>query len=267
MIIDFHTHVYPDRLADATVSKLAAAASINASGNGKKEGLLREMQEDGVALSIVLPVLTAPRHFDTVNAIAREMNESDTADKLISFAGIHPGNDRIRERIHDIKEQGFLGIKLHPDYQGTYFDDPAFINIVAAAEEEGLITMVHAGFDAGLRSDPHCSPAMSLRLINEVHPKKLVLAHIGGYLAWDEVEELLVGTDAYMDLSYCLDEVPAEQVLRIIRNHGSEKILFGSDWPWMRVSECMRYFDAIGLTDAEKSAILADNALRLLGRI
>lgn len=267
MIIDFHTHVYPDRLADATVKKLAEAASIEAAGNGKKEGLLREMEEDGVDFSIVLPVLTAPRHFDTVNAVARAMNESADRDRLCSFAGIHPENDHLKQRIRDIKEQGFLGIKLHPDYQGTYFDDPAFVTIVEAAEEEGLITMVHAGFDAGLRTNPHCTPGMSLNLINKVHPKRLVLAHVGGYLAWDEVEELLVGTDAYMDLSYCLREIPVEQVRRIIRNHGVEKILFGTDWPWMRAGECLRLLEALDLTESEKTAILSGNAMHLLGRV
>ena len=37
------------------------------------------------------------------------------------------------------------GIKLHPDYQDTYFNDIRYKRIISYATELGLIISVHAG--------------------------------------------------------------------------------------------------------------------------
>ena len=93
MIIDFHTHVFPERIASATVAALEKSGNTRAFSDGTAEGLLNSMKAAGVDISINLPVLTKPTQFDTVLKFAKQINESFPADserRIISFAGMHP---------------------------------------------------------------------------------------------------------------------------------------------------------------------------------
>ena len=126
MIIDFHTHVFPERIASATVAALEKSGNTRAFSDGTVDGLLNSMKAAGVDISINLPVLTKPTQFDTVLKFARQINESFSADserRIISFAGMHPDIEDVEEKLLSVKESGILGIKLHPDYQSTFFDD------------------------------------------------------------------------------------------------------------------------------------------------
>ena len=70
------------------------------------------------------------------------------------------------------------GIKLHPDYQDTYFNDIRYKRIISYATDLGLIISVHAGQDPKCPDNIHCTPAMAEEVLNEVEPEKLVLAHM-----------------------------------------------------------------------------------------
>ena len=94
---------------------------------------------------------------------------------------------------------------------------------------------------------------------------KLVLAHTGGYQLWDEVEEYLVGRSIYFDISYSLGRIPDSQLLRIIENHGADRILFASDSPWDDQGEALEQFLRLELPKEEAERILYRNALDLLG--
>ena len=48
MIIDMHTHVYPEKIAKRAVEKLSKAADIPAQSNGMKSGLQESMKRAGV---------------------------------------------------------------------------------------------------------------------------------------------------------------------------------------------------------------------------
>ena len=125
MIVDFHTHIFPDKIAARTIEKLENIANIKAFTDGREHSLSASMQKAGVDLSVVLPVVTKPEQFDTVNEFAMQLNEKYQQQKtrLLSFGGIHPDTLDFRRELRVIKELGLLGIKLHPDYQNTYFDD------------------------------------------------------------------------------------------------------------------------------------------------
>ena len=60
-IVDVHTHVFPDAIADKTIASLSERAGSRAYANGKIEGLLESMDRAGVACSVLAPVVTAPK--------------------------------------------------------------------------------------------------------------------------------------------------------------------------------------------------------------
>ncbi len=259
-MIDFHTHIFPDAIAEKSLPHLAKVCQTNPFTDGKRNGLLNSMKEAQVDCSIVLPVVTAPRQFDSIHRFAMQFLEGD----LLSFGGIHPDNDNYREKLRWIKEQGFQGIKLHPDYQGTYFNDIRYKRIIAYAMELDLVVISHAGLDPLCPNDIHCTPQMAAEVIEEVRPTKLVLAHMGGNAMADDVERHLIGKEVYFDTSYVLDKIERVQLVRMIRNHGADKILFATDSPWAKQKAFIELFYDLPLEKQEQNMISQGNAKRLL---
>jgi predicted TIM-barrel fold metal-dependent hydrolase len=286
MIVDFHTHVFPDKIAASAIATLEGRAHIKAYTAGTETALYASMSDENkseqhgasndsksaaqhkpcVDISIVLPVVTNPLKTTHFNDFAEQMNAryAEKTPRIISFAGVHPDTPDMPAVIKDIAARGFKGIKLHPDYQNVCFDDIRYERIVAEAEKYNLITVVHAGIDIGLPEPVHCTPKMARRVIDDVHPKQLVLAHMGGWKLWDDVEELLVGQQVYFDTAFTDTYISQEQFVRMVKNHGVEKILFGTDSPWSGQKETIAMIQKLPLTADEKEKILGGNAVRLL---
>ncbi len=260
MIIDFHTHMFPDKIADATIKYLADICQIVPHTDGTYQGLKTETEASNVDLSVALPLVTHPRQFDSINRFACNYQTGNVR----SFGSIHPDNEQYKEKLRQIKAMGLKGIKLHPDYQEVYFNDIRYKRIVSYASELDMIVVVHAGQDPKSPKDIHCTPQMSAELLHEVQPEKLVLAHMGGNLQWTEVEEYLIGEQVYFDTGVVLDKMPEEQFVRIIRSHGVDKILFATDSPWAGQKEYIELLNRMPLTVEEKEKIFSKNARKLL---
>ncbi len=259
-MIDFHAHIFPDKIAAKTINNLASTCGTPPYSDGTKDMLLKSMEESGIRCSILLPVLTSPTQFDSVLRFVSEFTDGP----LVSFGGIHPDNEDYKEKLRMIKNAGLKGIKMHPDYQNTYFSDIKYKRIISYASELDLISVIHAGQDPYSPNDIHCTPKMILEMIKEVEPQKLVLAHMGGHLMEDDVMDLLAKKNVYFDTSYVLDKMPVHQIVSMMRQHGVDKILFGTDSPWASQKEFVNHFKALPLTDWEKNMILEENALKLL---
>ena len=268
MIIDFHTHVFPDKIAKKTIAYLSEKGGIPPFSDGSVAGLLRRMEETGVDLSINLPVLTSPSQFDSVNRFAAEINASfATKDRrVLSFAGIHPLCENLEEKMHWIKEQGFLGVKIHPDYQDTFIDDEKYLRIIRSAKDKDLIVVTHSGVDDGYPEGPvHCTPERVLNVIRKIGHKKLVLAHYGANRMADQVFELLAGEDVYFDTAYLLRFIQKEDFLRIIKKHGDDRVLFASDSPWSDIQNDVSILRSYELNPSTEQKIFSENAKTLLG--
>lgn len=268
MIIDFHTHIFPDAIAQKTIEKLETAANIKACSDGTLNGLKASMKKAGVDYSVILPVVTKPAQFQSVNSYAASIHGHDS---ILSFGGIHPDNEDISKCLSHICKLGLPGIKLHPDYQQTHINDPRYLKLITQAVNLGLIVSIHAGIDVGIPDEVHCPPQEALQMLQYVSENarqpetaKIVLAHTGGWKQWDEVEALLVGMPVYFDLAYTFGFLSDEQLLRIIHNHGAERILFATDSPWNDQSHDIQALRELSLTPEEEAAILGGNAARLL---
>ena len=268
MIIDFHTHVFPDKIAQSTISTLSQSAGIPAHFDGTKAGLLQSMERSGVEISVVLPVMTSARQFESVNRFAKELNdEFEMSGKgLISFGGIHPECEDIPQKIVYLKENGFKGIKIHPEYQNAYIDDDRYVEIVKCAKDNDLIVITHAGLDGAFRDgEIKCTPKRVSNLLNKVNYGKLVLAHYGGYSLWQEFYEHLAGGDFYIDTSVVLDEIDKELFVQILQKHGADKVLFATDGPWKDGEQFVKIMQNMGLGQEQLQKITYKNAQKLLG--
>ena len=274
MIIDFHTHVYPEKLAEKTIKALGDIADVTPHTDGTLNGLIESMRRAGVDKSVILPVNTRAGQFDSITKFAKHIN--DTYDNLISFGGIHPDDEAPQEKLQYLKDNGFKGIKLHPDYTETFIDDERYIRIVSAAKKLGLLVITHAGKDPAY-STIHCPPDKGIKMLNAVNQRVpgetpfFIFAHLGGNRLLSDVETYLVGQNCYIDISCSFRDIGSfstssdEDIVRVIKHHGADKILFATDTPWNGQKEYVERFKALeGLSDTEKEMILGTNAEKLL---
>ena len=66
MVIDFHTHIFPDKIANRTIESLAKNSTSIPYTDGTDKGLIKNMENAGVDISVALPVLTKPTQFESV---------------------------------------------------------------------------------------------------------------------------------------------------------------------------------------------------------
>ncbi|MCQ2449098.1 MAG: amidohydrolase family protein [Clostridia bacterium] len=263
-IIDFHTHTFPDRIADATIDHLAKLGNVKPYRRGTLDALKESMRKGGVDGSVVLPVATAVKQVDSINRLSAELNGKDG----VFYAGaIHPECENVEDILDGIVAAGLKCIKIHPDYQGVYFDDERYIRILELAARRNLLIVTHAGVDVGFPQDVHCTPDMVLRVLDRLKgiiDGKLILAHMGGCSLPEEVFEKLAGKPVYMDTAFVLHAYP-EKCVEIIRKHGADRILFATDSPWADQKQYVEILQNLPLTDEEKAKIFGENAKRLLG--
>ncbi len=266
MIVDFHTHIFPDAIAAATIAKLESfSPRAVANTDGTLSGLIDSMEKGGIDYSVVLPVVTRPRQFDSINEFAAANNSG----RLIYFGGIHPECDELEKKVDRIAELGLRGIKVHPDYQSTFADDERYVCIVRRALERGLFVVFHSGIDIGLPEIIHCTPERAAALLDAVDDlnqgaPRIVFAHLGACDMPDSVMKHLVGRNCLFDTSFSMQSEPTERVVELIRAHGADKILFATDSPWRDQKGSVEYLNALPLTDEEKRLILGENAAKLL---
>ena len=266
MVVDFHTHIFPDAIAERAIASLEEKCHSNAYTRGRLDELKASMKNAGIDYSVVLTVMTKPTQFDNINNAAAEMNGKDG---IIAFGSLHPQCDDICGKLDRIKAFGLKGIKLHPDYHDTWIDDPAYVKITDEAIKRGLIVLYHSGWDIAFPDIHHSSAdrvsnLLDILKIDERPEAKIVLAHTGGWSNWDDVEKYLVGRNVYFDTSLSLPRISASQMKRILTDHGCDRILFGTDSPWDEQKQSLQAIKDLELDAEEIDAIFYKNAFRLL---
>lgn len=278
MIIDFHTHTFPDKIAAFAIDKLKRASKTVPFSDGTANGLKASMAAAGIDYSVVLPVATNPLKTVSMNDLSIRMTEQEG---LIYFGCIHPDTENAEAELLRIAQAGIKGIKIHPVYQGVDIDDVRFLRILNKAGELGLIVLMHAGDDIGFPGVVRCSPEMTARALRQVGPLKLVLAHMGGWRNWERVADCFSQTSVMLDASFSLGSLTplepgdysqeearmldTEAFMSLVKAFGAQRILFGSDSPWADQAQYLAKVSALPLDGAEKEAILGGNAVRLLG--
>lgn len=277
MIIDFHTHTFPKSIAKKALEVLGSNEGLTPFTDGTNEGLIESMDRSGVDVSILMPVVTKVQQTEDINRAAKSV-EADTKGRLISFGGMHPEDEDYAVHLKQLKDAGVRGIKLHPVFQRTDFDDIRYKRIVDKASELGLITMVHAGYDISMPDAKYASAPRLISVVKEVQPEKLILAHMGSWKYWDEAETVIGECpNVWIDTAFVLPmndgeyffdtgiaALKPERFVKMVRNIGADRVLFGTDSPWTDQLQSIESIRKSGLTNEEADKILGKNATRLL---
>ncbi len=280
MVIDFHTHTFPDKIAEKVIQNLAKASCTKPFTDGSMAQLQQSMKRSKVDYSVNLPVMTTPEQVEKIHSDFIERKEALLEQGIVCFGGMHPLYPHKRRELQRLKDAGIQGIKIHPAYQKMDLDEPEMMEIIELATELDMIVVTHAGIDIGIYDHDYASVKHVLHVIDKIHPSKLVLAHMGGWGCWDDVERDLTGAPVYFDTAfsigpiyplpgwekapYLAQNLSVEDFARIAGKHGTDKILFATDSPWQDQAETIALVRNSSLSEQQKEEVLWKNANQLL---
>jgi uncharacterized protein len=262
LTIDFHTHIYPDRVALQTVSTVRERAGIDAYTDGTLEGLKKSMASAGIDLSVVAAVATKPEQVPSIQRWLASIRQPG----IEVLAAMHPAEPLNSEQMRMLKEEGFRGFKFHPDYQDFFVDDPQMYPLYEKIAAEDMFVLFHAGMDRGLPHPIHATPKRLSSVHKAIPQLCMVIAHLGGENAYEETADHLLGEDLYLDTSFVLLTMPGRFRERFLKEHPTDRLLFASDSPWTDQRKELQFLMELPfLTDSDKEMICCTNAARLLG--
>lgn len=265
--IDAHTHAFPDGLAPRAMESLTGQTGLTPAGDGTTAGLLKAMDDADVDMAIVCAIATKPGQ---VRGILRWQKKlaSTGEGRLVPFASVHPQDRKPERWVARIAKKGLPGIKLHPHYQDFLIDAPEVRPIFHAAARAGLCVAVHCGRDIGFENDPQPDRASAARVaavLDDVPDLKLLCTHMGGWRMWEDARKHLCGRNVYLETSFSLAELAPDEFQAMLREHGPERVCFGSDWPWNSPQEELDRLRQMGLDEATSRRIRLRNVAELLG--
>ncbi len=260
MLIDFHTHCFPDKIAERAIEKLSfACGGITPNTDGTVGSLKSLMANQGVDKAVVLSIATNAHQQASVNDFAASINGGN----IISFGSVFPDSKNVLYELERIKELGLKGVKLHPDYQGFSVDEEKMKPIYKKISELGLITVFHAGFDYGFPPPYGATPDKMARALRWFE-SPVIAAHWGGLDCGSDVIQYLCGKNIYFDTSFGYGTIPKYFAEKIIETHGTDKILFGTDTPWHTAEMELKLLNTLHLSEEDKEKITHKNAEKLL---
>lgn len=260
MVIDTHIHIFDDAIAPRARAKLVETAGVPCYTDMTEASTRKYLEDNDIDFAVVAPIATKPSQENTINDWAQRIDHG----RLISFGTIFPGGGDPRAQVDGIVRRDLHGVKLHPDYQGFFADETRMYPLYEALSEARLPVLFHAGRDPVSPSVTHCTPAM-LRRISDIFPDlKIIGAHMGGNMMYDAVERDLVGSNVYIDVSMAVLYAEPDQFQRIIKAHGPDRVLFGTDTPWSSPRAALSQIRALPVSEADLERILWKNAAELL---
>jgi predicted TIM-barrel fold metal-dependent hydrolase len=239
-------------------------------------GAAKLSPDDDAGRRAILEKITARiiRRNEWTCQMAREYTE------LVPFVSLDPimGQAAMVDELRDkIENQGACGLKIHPG-EGHFFpDDKVLMPVYKILQDHRMPLISHSGPDI-VNPDPDYSrPKAFEPVLKAFSGLNVIMAHLGGGF-YDEVLEIAGQyPNAYFDTSAALSADKTGQALRLleealtdeeavelIRKIGTERVLFGTDYPWFNPAWDLKRFLCLGFSDDEKKDLLGENARRIL---
>jgi uncharacterized protein len=260
MIIDFHTHAWPDKVSQKARESLESLFRVKLITDPTVSELLRFMDKNGIDISVVCAVATRPEQVPSINDWVFTVRQ----ERIRVYCALHPGYERWDEELTRIAGRGD-GVKFQPEFQKFYVDDPEVFPLYARMEELGIPALFHCGEELSRTMLVRSSPER-IRRIRECFPRmKIVAAHFGGFGLLESVERYLLGLDIYIDTSFFFPFVSREKARALLMKHPKERILFGTDFPLIDQIQDLEHLRGLSLPADLEERILFRNARELLG--
>lgn len=260
MIIDAHCHVWPDHVAPKILA--TRPSGLDPVHDGTLTGLLRTMDSAGIehvmCLGVAAEARTVHKTNDFIGTVPR--------DRCTPFGTVHPELS-VETNLRSLADNGIHGVKLHPLFQDLSLADPRVLELLHGLAGADITVITHAGAGGDAAANNRGTPANLRIALDEVPELRLIACHFGGYHQLDEAEELIVGSRAYLETSWPprLGDLDRTRIRELIRRHGADRVVFGSDWPMADPAAELAAVRSLGLEQHEVDAILGNTLAGILG--
>ena len=254
---DANAHIYPGKIAEKATGSVGDFYHIPMQNVGLPHVLAQRGAQAGIDRFLVCSVATKVEQVRSINQFIE-----DKCRKYPQFTGLaawHQDVSDIQAEMDDIQRRGLRGIKLHPDFQHFYIDDPKMLPVYEEAHRRGLPVLFHTGDS---RTD-FSTPRRLMNVIQKIPDFTCIAAHLGGYSEWEDARRELSGTNVYIDTSSSLFKISPEEAKENIAHFGVDHTMFGTDFPMWDPKEELERFFALGFSQEENQAMLYDNFARL----
>ncbi|MFF5989454.1 amidohydrolase family protein [Prauserella flavalba] len=260
MIIDAHCHVWPDAIARKVLAN--KPVGLDPVHDGTLDGLRRTMDAAGIDLAMTLAVANVARTVQRTNEFVGTVDRS----RFIPFGTVHPELP-VEENVASLQDNGIVGVKLHPLFQELSLADGRTREILTALAENGIPVIAHVGCGGDHTQNERGASKHLPALVQGIPGLRFIAAHFGGYHDLDAAEEWSVGACVHLETSWppSLGTLPADRIRSIIRRHGADRVVYGSDWPMTDPATEITAVRSLGLTAEEEAGVLGGNLARLLG--
>ncbi len=277
MIIDFHTHIFPDAIRENRSDFFDGEENFRLLYESPKskivsaQQLVEKMEEQGVDRSVVFGFPW--KNIQTCRANNDYVLEAVAAypDRLYGFCCVDPMHPEALAEARRCLDNGLCGLGELAFYDMDF--TPAVLErlrpLMGLCREADLPVLIHTNEPVG-HSYPGKSPISLKQLYDMVRAfpeNRIVLAHWGGgiffyQLLKKEVKEAFA--NVYLDTAaspFLYDEGVFRIAADIV---GAEKILFGSDYPLLPPQRYFRQMERGGLSAEEIKMVSGDAAAALL---
>ena len=183
----------------------------------------------------------------------------------VGSADISQPMEAVREIRRCVEELGFKAIRILPWLWSLPPTDRRFYPVYVACCEMGVPFCTQIGHTGPLMPSEVGRPIYLDQVALEFPELTIVGGHIG--YPWTD-EAIAVATkhrNVYIDTSaYTVDRYPP-QLVDYLKHHGSQKVLFGSNYPMITPAKALAGLDSLGLDDTVRRCFLEDNARRVYG--
>ena len=265
MIIDAHTHIYPDSVAARAIKTVLenGNGTVESYTDGTFNGLLSSMDDAGIDYSIVLPVATSPGQGNGILQWIRTL--IPRSGRTIFFGSVHPLDPDFRKTIREMKTGGFQGIKFHPGYQNFPADSPEALRTYEEALNNDMVLHFHSGFDPSLPLCDYTSIERFSNVLKAFPGSKIILAHAGGMYQWKKVTDLLGNKGCYFDIAFVLEKMKEDDTARELYRQNEDYFIFGTDSPWCSQKKYVEMINgSTALSREQREKMFFRNILKLI---
>jgi predicted TIM-barrel fold metal-dependent hydrolase len=265
-IVDFHTHIFPDKIAKRAVAALAEeSGEYVPRTDGTLQGLLASMDQAGISLSVVANIATKPSQMLPIF----EFSKQTAGERIVPLISVHPDNtmNDVGMLFARAAEAGITGVKLHPMYQGFAIDDRKMYPLYQLIEHYGFFVVFHTGFDMAFPGNTQADVGRVRTIAEQFKDLTIVATHVGGWRQWDRSGVLGKRENIYTETSITMTEIDDDQFIKVLSEFDEDRVLFGSDSPWSDQKEMLERTLRLRIPDNRKEKLLFLNARALLGDV
>jgi len=235
-VVDVHAHVGPDQ---RFLLRLGA------------RDLVEVYDRYGVRVGLVSSTLSLLADWRLGNEAVLECVRS-YPQRLAGLYALNPFyEDSVREAEVYVRRYGFRGVKLHPDYMGVQPSEEPALSALEAVARLGVPLMLHS-YDGGAEA----------ARVAELLPELTVVAYHMGGVRWREcLSRVRAYDNVYVEVSSSVAE--RGMVEEAVRQLGAERVLFGTDVPYLDPAVSLGKVLSARLGEYELECILYRNAERL----